>query len=76
MHLYVSGEDGESGKAAAVTTTEKGDRAGYDAAVRGSGVPPVQRLGTHIERGRGVLRHHCGPAGESQQPAGHHQLVR
>lgn len=72
----VAGEIGQPGTAAVVAAAKEGDRAGHHVAVRGRRVPVVQRVGAHIERGRGVLRHHGGPAGQSQQLAGHHQLVR
>lgn len=72
----VAGEIGQQGTAAIVAAAEEGDRAGDHALVRGRGVPAVQRVGVNIERGRGVLRHHGGRAGQSQQSAGDNQLVR
>lgn len=75
MH-HVAGEDGEPGATTVVAAAEEGDRSGHHAAVRGRGVPAVQRVGANIERDRGVLRRHGGPDGQGQQPVGHHQLVR
>lgn len=55
--MGVAGENGQQGTATAVPVTEEGDRAGHHAAVRGRRVPVVQRVGTHLKRGRVVLRH-------------------
>lgn len=62
----VAGETGQPGTATAVAAAEEGDRAGHHAAVRGRRVPAVQRVGTHIERGRGVLRYNRGQSGQGQ----------